>query len=99
MTADGVLWCCNDLLRFVDGRFSTFHCQGVQFDRRCYVADVGFAARFGPIGFGRWMLVFGSSDGFVGGAVLSLLDARALGRVFFIAQLERDGEAFLVGRA
>lgn len=99
VTVNGILWCRYYLFRFVNGRFPTFHGQSVQFDRRSYVTDIGFSARFGSIGFGRRMLILGSSDGFVGGTVLSLLDARAFGRIFFIAQLERDGEAFLVGRA
>lgn len=94
-----VLWCRDDLFRFVDRRFATFHGQGVEFDRWGDVPNVGLPTRLGPIGFGRWMFVFGRSDGLMGGTVLGLLDAWAFGRVFFVAQFERDGETFLVGRA
>lgn len=94
-----VLRCRNDLFRFVNSRFSSFHGQSVQFDRGSYISDVCLPTRLGTIGFGRRMLVLGRSDGLVRGTVLGLFDAWAFGCVFFIAQFERDGEAFLVGRA
>lgn len=89
----------NHLLRFVDGRFAPLHGQCIQLDRGRNVPDRGLPTDLDPVNLGRGMLVLGRGNCLVRRAVLGLLDARTLGRVLFIAQLERDGEAFLVRRA
>uniref|UniRef100_A0A182S3K2 Secreted protein n=1 Tax=Anopheles funestus TaxID=62324 RepID=A0A182S3K2_ANOFN len=89
-----------DRLDGVHRRFTALHGQRVQLDRRREAAHVALGAGFRPtVRPGRRMFVFGRRDRITSRLVLRLLDARTLRRVLLIAELQRDGEMFLVRRS